>query len=845
MDADKRSLARLTATVLAGLALATPGALAESPPAQAVRVGAAAALPAGAQPLGAVPAEKPLKLTVALASQDPSGLAELASEVSDPSSPRFRQYLSVAQFARRFGATPAQTTAVREALREHGLSVGAPTANDLTLPVSGTAAQVEQAFATSLSQVELPDGRMAYANTDAPAVSASVAPFVQGVIGLDDVGRDAPQDVTSRSLVRRSVGAPAHSASGGARNVQVATGGPQPCEAAQALQEPFEFAAGQRAAGVTADQVATAYRLSGMYRAGDFGAGQTIALFEQEAFLPSDIASYQSCFGTSATVTPIDVDGGPEASEEGDAEAALDIEQVMGLAPQAHVLVYQGPIEQNVAPVDIIARIVSDDSAKVISTSWGICEELTGSSVIAAENTLLQEAAAQGQSFFSASGDSGSEQCSQYKASDKSISVLNPASQPFATGVGGTTLFSRDEGAAFFYTGELPPSESVWNDRPPPSAKYEFHGATGGGISQRWAMPAYQSSAAPTVGVVKAGLSGGSCGGAALCREVPDVAANADSRTGYVVFADIEEEDGWTFVGGTSAAAPLWAAVTGLANASPACHGLSIGFANPSLYALAGSAYESDFRDISSEHLHRQGEQRRNVRSRPVPGLGEVRHDDGHRRAARDEPCRRALCPGERPSGDRSGSSGAGQRSARRLRAYAGPGADVRRVRERRRGAAESAADRAPHALRPVRKDGIAAREGRLRARLPSTRGRLADDRLVRVAPRREADQAEAGARRDRPAEVLLRRHEDARAEAHSRRQVAAEARQAREADRKGHVRAERQAGRQRGEVLHAQTLSATSGRALAHLRTRATLACVSVASTGAPYAAWTASTSA
>ena len=585
----------LSTAGLAAFALAVPGAFAAATPTRTARVGVAPTLPADAQRIGAVPAAKQLRLTVALVSQDPSGLASFASEVSTPSSAHFRQYLGVAQFAQRFGATPAQLAAVRASLQAQGLTVGAPTANDLTLPVGGTAAQVEQAFSTSLSQVALAGGRTAYANVQPPSIAASVAPFVQGVVGLDDLSRDQPQDVTRRSLVRHSHTAPSRSPNASrAGNVQVATGGPQPCEAAQELQEPFEFAAGKRAAGVTADQVATAYQLSGLYHAGNFGAGQTIALFEQEAFLPSDIASYQSCYGTSATVTPIDVDGGPEPSEEGDPEAALDIEQIIGLAPQAHVLVYQGPIEQNVAPVDIIARIVSDDSAKVISTSWGICEELTGSSVIAAENTLLQEAAAQGQSFFSASGDSGSEQCSQFKSSNKTISVLNPASQPFATGVGGTTLFSRQESEARFYTGELPPSESVWND-----GSGQGGGATGGGISQKWAMPSYQADAAPGVGVVKAGVSGGSCGGASLCREVPDVAADADSRTGYIVFADIEEEDGWTFIGGTSAAAPLWAALTGLADASPACHGLSVGFANPSLYSLAGSAYSTDFRDIS------------------------------------------------------------------------------------------------------------------------------------------------------------------------------------------------------------------------------------------------------
>jgi hypothetical protein len=601
-------IARLGTIAFTAVVLGAPGASAAGvAPAQTVRVGAAPSIPADAQKLGAVPTTKPLKLTVALEPQNPSGLANLADEVSTPSSPRFRRYLSVAEFARQFGATPTQVAAVRSTLQAQGLMVGTPTANDLTLPVGGTATAVEKAFGTSLSQVRLAGGRTAYANSQAPSVSARIEPFVQGVVGLDDLNRNEPQLVAGRSRLTRPVSASGHPANTHRiRNVQVATGGPQPCEAAQELQEPFEFAARQRAAGMTADQVATAYGLSGMYGAGDFGAGQTIALFEQEAFAPNDIANYQSCYGTSATVTPIDVDGGPEPFEEEDVEAALDIEQVIGLAPQAHVLVYQGPIEQNVAPVDIISRIVSDDSAKVISTSWGICEELTGSSVLTAENTLLQEAATQGQSFFSASGDSGSEQCSQFEPSNHSISVLNPASQPFATGVGGTTLFSHGEGGTFFYTGKFPPSESVWNDKPKePTGEpgSEPEGATGGGISQKWTMPSYQTGAAAEVDVVKPGLSGGSCGGAALCREVPDVAANADSRTGYIVYASIAGEDGWTFVGGTSAAAPLWAALTGLANASPACRGVSIGFANPSLYSLAGSAYASDFRDISEASI--------------------------------------------------------------------------------------------------------------------------------------------------------------------------------------------------------------------------------------------------
>jgi subtilase family serine protease len=592
-------------TLVLGIGAGSSAAGASGSP-QPARVGVAPEIPSSAQSIAPLPGTRQLQLTIALKSQDPAGLASLAEAVSSPSSPLFRHYIGVDEFAQRFGATPASVAAVRSALQAQGLSVGAPTANELTLPVRGTAKQVGRAFSTSLSQIELAGGRIAYANSQAPSLPAAVVPFVQSVVGLDSLLRDQPQEIDARSQAashdprpsnaprpphaRRSNSNTAPSAA------QLATGGPQPCLAAEEKQEPIEFAAGEFAAGVTADQVANAYQLSSLYGAGDFGAGQTIAVFEQEAFQPGDIAAYQACYGTSATVTTVDVDGGPEPYEGEDGEAALDIEQIIGLAPRARVAVYQGPIEQNVAPVDIISRIVSDDTAKVISSSWGICESVTeelGPGVIDAENTLLQEAAAQGQSFYVASGDSGSEQCSQFDSSDHTLSVLNPASQPFATGVGGTSLYSTSEGGDFFYTGELPPSEGVWNDGP--------HSGTGGGVSQRWAMPSYQSAAAAGLGVINANSSGVQCGaGSGFCRQVPDVSADADPNTGYVVFVNGgQPHGGWTFIGGTSAAAPLWAAVTGLANASPACRGVPVGFANPSLYAVAASQYASDFKDVT------------------------------------------------------------------------------------------------------------------------------------------------------------------------------------------------------------------------------------------------------
>ncbi len=161
-----------------------------------VRVGSTTPLPAGARMTGATPASTPLRLTIALQPQDPGGLAKYATAVSTPGASLFRHYLTVAQFADRFGAAPAQIAAVQSSLRARGLKVGDATANNLTIPVTGTAAQVETAFSVSLAKVTLPSGRVAHANQQAPALPATIARYVQGVIGLNDVTLDQPQDMT-------------------------------------------------------------------------------------------------------------------------------------------------------------------------------------------------------------------------------------------------------------------------------------------------------------------------------------------------------------------------------------------------------------------------------------------------------------------------------------------------------------------------------------------------------------------------------------------------------------------------------------------------------------------------
>jgi subtilase family serine protease len=183
-----------------------------------------------------------------------------------------------------------------------------------------------------------------------------------------------------------------------------------------------------------------------------------------------------------------------------------------------------------------------------------------------AEDALFEQAAAQGQTVVAASGDAGSEDCTPDDPAR--LAVDDPASQPYVTGVGGTAL-----------TFAPAPAETVWNDA---------SGAGGGGISQHWPMPAFQrpAVASPAAGRCRADA----------CRTVPDVAADASPANGYLVYINGH----WAAIGGTSAAAPLWAALVALADAS-AIGGCTpatpLGFLNPALYGLAGS---DGFRDVTA-----------------------------------------------------------------------------------------------------------------------------------------------------------------------------------------------------------------------------------------------------
>jgi len=298
------------------------------------------------------------------------------------------------------------------------------------------------------------------------------------------------------------------------------------------------------------------YRMDPLYRMGDLGQGQRVALLELEPYLSSDISAFESCYGISTPVNNIPVDGGP-GTGAGSGEAALDIEIVAGLAPQATIDVYQAPNTQT-ALDDAIAKFAGDDTDSVLSVSWLRCYLQVPQAVQNHRATLAVEAAAQGQTILAAAGDSGSSACLQ-----NGTSVTSPANAPFLIAVGGTDA-------------NAPGGEVVWNDST---------GASGGGIAGNTCMTAYQHQ--PQIPGILESVNGETT---SLCqpetpegfvRPMPDVSAEAAASSGYHVFYS----GSWTGFGGTSGASPLWAAIAALTNASPYC--AAYGSGNPGVLPSA------------------------------------------------------------------------------------------------------------------------------------------------------------------------------------------------------------------------------------------------------------------
>ncbi len=506
--------------------------------------------------VGALPSQQKLSLAIGLKLSNASELASYLQQIASPSSPLYRHYLTPASFAAMFGPSQQTESSVIGYLRSQGFTITATYPNRLLIDATGTVAQAEQAFGVQINTYRSPTGQLFFANATAPSLPATLASLIASVSGLDDTIQYQRHPLASSLNVTLS--------NQNAARVNC----PQPGSATL----PTSY---------TPAQIATAYDFTKLYNAGYQGEGQTVGLLELDGFSASDIAAYTSCFGGASTVIKtIPIDGFKGTPGVNASEVELDMEMVLGLAPHLSSLRVYEAANALASYNDAWARIVSD-GVPVVSTSWVFCEQGTGmSSEIQQENIFFSEAAAQGQTILAASGDLGANGCyNPQTGANPQPAVDDPASQPYVTGVGGTTLrLNFDNSYA---------SEQVWNDRA------IQNGASGGGISQVWQMPAWQQ--AP--GVANAYSTGN--------REVPDVSLNADPQTGYDAYCTVGgcAKGGWMVFGGTSAAAPVWAAMIALANEySLHVNGAMVGFLNPSLYDIAhgsaGTSYSLAFHDV-------------------------------------------------------------------------------------------------------------------------------------------------------------------------------------------------------------------------------------------------------
>lgn len=507
------------------------------------------------QLVSSTPANQTISVAVGLKLRNSAQLSNYLSQVTTPGSPLYRHYLNPASFAAMFGPLPQSESAVVNFLRAQGFRITTLYPNHLLIDAVGTVAQAEQAFQVRINNYRLPTGQPFFASASAPTIPIDIAPLVASVSGLDDTVQ------YQREPLRSSV-TPMFT------NQNTATRCPQPGSAAV----PTSY---------TPAQIATAYNFNRLYQSGILGDGQTVGLLELDGFSQNDINAYTACFGGSHTaIKTILIDGYNGAAGANAAEVELDMEMVLGLVPHLSSLrVYEGANMLS-SYNDAWARILSD-AVPVVSTSWVFCEQGAGmANEIQQENIFFQAAAAQGQTILAASGDYGASGCyNPQTGANTQPAVDDPASQPYVTGVGGTTLRLNFDNTY--------QSEQVWNERA------LQNGASGGGVSQVWRMPSWQQ--AP--GVANAYSTG--------FREVPDVAANADPQTGYDVYCAVGGcgNRGWMVIGGTSAAAPVWAAMIALANENALkVNGQMVGFLNPSLYdighGMAGTSYASAFHDV-------------------------------------------------------------------------------------------------------------------------------------------------------------------------------------------------------------------------------------------------------
>jgi kumamolisin len=480
----------------------------------------------GAREIGPANPNENVDVTIRLRSRAGKKSIVGAAEFTKPIEER--TILSRKEFERRHGAAPESIARVESFARQHKLLVKEKSPECRTVILTGTVAAMNEAFGVELKEYEHPTGR--YRGRTGPVhLPAELQKVVEGVFGLDNRPQAKPH-------FRRRQG------QGGVRAAAVSL-------------------------SYTPIQVAALYN----FPTGVDGAGECIALIELGGgYNPKDLSNYWSQLNLPETPTVSAVSVGDGSNNptgdpnSADGEVMLDIEVSGSIAPAAKIVVYFAE-NTDAGFLNAITTAVHDskNNPSIVSISWGGPESSWTQQAMTSMDEAFQSAAAMGVTVCVAAGDDGSTD----GVTDGQNHVDFPASSPNVLACGGTELIA---------SGNAITSETVWNEL----ANNE--GATGGGISDVFPLPSWQTGA----GVPPSANPSHNVG-----RGVPDVAGDADPSTGYVTRVDGNPD----VIGGTSAVAPLWAGLIALINQSI---GKPAGFINPLLYQNASTA--ADFHDVTS-----------------------------------------------------------------------------------------------------------------------------------------------------------------------------------------------------------------------------------------------------
>jgi subtilase family serine protease len=562
--------------------------------------------------LGAALPSSPARALIALAHRDQAGLLRFDSQVSDAGSRIYRHFLTPAQFDARFAPSAASVAAVEAFARGFGLNIQPAPSNRAYVYVTGTVAQMDAAFATTIERYRL-GATAVQAPSRAASVPARLSRLVTGVEGLDTADVARPQTSAATPPAPAYVNAPPFSAWWGQ---SLATQAPGAYGHAHLPNVPQ---------GYTPQQLEGAYGVAEAIKHGLDGSGQTVAVIDaySSPTITSDAYTWSKLHGLPAPKLVIKDNAAERDQPEGPTvptdvpglgglnlqdpqgwfgEETLDVEAVHAMAPGATIVVQSALSPENIDLHMAQNAAVSKDGVQIISNSYGGSADSTDNT----SDGYWEQAIAQGVGVYFSSGDSGDQTAGGTSPANRSVDA-GPNS-PYVTAVGGTTLAigrtANDEFETYWGTDSATLTNGAWGPG-------TFNSGGGGGTSEVYGEPYYQSPVvASRFSEYWKGNSNATSGATIPGRAVPDVAMLGDPNSGFLMgqtqdFTAYSNPDGYGLpndtvkfaqyrIGGTSLSSPLFAGMMALANQAA---GTRLGFANPALYSLYRSGA---FHDISA-----------------------------------------------------------------------------------------------------------------------------------------------------------------------------------------------------------------------------------------------------